>query len=290
MNQISRVRQFNRTITQHIGALDNHFLGRHRSLGSSRVLFETGESGIEIRELRKRLGLDSGYTSRLIKSLQTEGLLKINESDQDRRVRVLKLTKKGLTELGVLNRLSDQSAESLLEPLTQKQQDALVFAMDTIEQFIKLSNIKIVITEPTHHYAKKCIANYYQELSSRFDQGFDPGKSITANSEELIPPKGYLLVAQLYGQPIGCGALKCQAKIGEIKRMWVDSNFRGLGIGRSLLMRLEEIAKQRSLQCIHLETNETLKEAQLLYRKNGYEEVDAFNDEPYAHHWFEKKL
>jgi hypothetical protein len=40
----------------------------------------------------------------------------------------------------------------------------------------------------------------------------------------------------------------------------------------------------------HLETNRTLLEAIELYRHAGYQEVEAFNDEPYAHHWFEKRL
>ena len=290
MDQISRIRQFNRIFSRHIGALDNHFLGRRRSLGSSRVLFETGEPGIEIRELRKRLGLDSGYASRLIKGLQAEGLLKISASKRDGRVGVLRLTKAGLNELSLLNQLSNQSAAAILEPLSQKQQDALVQAMETIERYIRISKITITLTEPESPSAQTCICNYYQELSARFDQGFDPVKSISARADELTPPNGYFFVAELYGQPIGCGALKCRGKTGEVKRMWVDSDFRGLGIGRSILECLEQTAMQSGLQRLRLETNETLKEAQLLYRNHGYREVPAFNDEAYAHHWFEKKL
>ena len=78
--------------------------------------------------------------------------------------------------------------------------------------------------------------------------------------------------------------------VGEIKRMWTAPGARGLGIARRMLRALEEKARQAGLTRLQLETNRTLSEAQGLYRKEGYEEVAPFNAEPYAHHWFEKRL
>jgi ribosomal protein S18 acetylase RimI-like enzyme len=72
--------------------------------------------------------------------------------------------------------------------------------------------------------------------------------------------------------------------------MWVDASTRGLGLGRRLLATLESLARSQGLPILRLETNESLKEAQALYRSSGYQEVPAFNREPYAHHWFEKRL
>jgi GNAT superfamily N-acetyltransferase len=72
--------------------------------------------------------------------------------------------------------------------------------------------------------------------------------------------------------------------------MWVAPSARGLGVGRRILSELEQRARRRAVGLLRLETNETLKEAGGLYRSAGYVEVDAFNDEPYAHHWFEKRL
>ena len=90
---------------------------------------------------------------------------------------------------------------------------------------------------------------------------------------------------------VGCGALKFHAAApAELKRMWVAPEARGLGLGRRLLSVLETHATAAGARVIHLETNRTLKEAISLYRSAGYEEVAAFNDEPYAHHWFEKRL
>ena len=72
--------------------------------------------------------------------------------------------------------------------------------------------------------------------------------------------------------------------------MWVAPHARGLGLGRRLLLELERHARQAGAQIVRLETNRALKEAIQLYRSTGYREVAAFNNEAYAHHWFEKRL
>jgi GNAT superfamily N-acetyltransferase len=72
--------------------------------------------------------------------------------------------------------------------------------------------------------------------------------------------------------------------------MWVGASSRGLGIGKGILHRLEELARERRIPLLRLETNRALTEAQALYTSCGYREVSPFNDEPYAHHWFEKRL
>ena len=143
---------------------------------------------------------------------------------------------------------------------------------------------------PTRRSARYCLERYFEELATRFETGFDPSRSIPAAAEELTPPHGYFVLATLNGEPVGCGALKCHADFGEIKRMWVAPSARGLGLGKRILFRLEQLARERRLPLLRLETNKTLTEAQSLYRRNGFREVPAFNTEPYAHHWFEKSL
>ena len=140
--------------------------------------------------------------------------------------------------------------------------------------------------------AQWCLAEYFRELDQRFENGFDVSLSISAEVDELTPPNGVLLLARHQDQVLACAALKVHASsgIGEIKRMWVAKSARGLGLGRRLLNALEEQARSFGLKTLHLETNRVLKEAQALYASNGYQEVPAFNDESYAHHWFEKTL
>jgi GNAT superfamily N-acetyltransferase len=127
-------------------------------------------------------------------------------------------------------------------------------------------------------------------LARRFETGFDPGHSNPAPAEQFTPPRGYFLLARLHGDPVGCGALRVLPGYGEIKRMWVAPESRGLGVGTRILQRLEDLARHRRLPLVRLETNRALTEAQSLYRRHGYREVPAYNDEPYAHHWFEKAL
>ena len=76
----------------------------------------------------------------------------------------------------------------------------------------------------------------------------------------------------------------------DIKRMWVDPAVRGLGLGRRLLRELERRAAAAGAVVAQLETNGALVEAIQLYRSAGYDEVPAFNDEPYGEHWFRKRL
>jgi DNA-binding MarR family transcriptional regulator/GNAT superfamily N-acetyltransferase len=290
MEMIAQIRSFNRTVTRRIGALDGHFLGRRRSLGESRLLFEIGTEGIEIRELRARLDLDSGYTSRLLRALENEGLIRTGAAPADARVRHVVLTAAGRRELVVLNRLSDAAAASLLEPLTEQQRTALTSAMEAAERLLLASAVHLAVENPASGAARYCLGRYFAELAERFDTGFDPALSISADAEELTPPQGYFVLATLSGEPVGCGALKCRAGYGEIKRMWVKASARGLGIGKRILHRLEDLARERRLPLLRLETNKALTEAQSLYQSSGYREVSAFNDEPYAHHWFEKPL
>lgn len=290
MDAIAQIRSFNRIVTQQIGALDGHFLGRHRSLGASRLLFEIGRQGIEVRRLRARLELDSGYLSRLLRGLEAEGLIHTGHAASDARVRVVTLTRAGRKELAVLNRLSDDAAKSLLDRVPEPQRGALASAMESVERLLRAGAVRLAVENPRSRAAQYCLRSYFAELATRFDAGYDPTRGISANPEELTPPRGFFVLATLQGEPVGCGALKCHADFGEIKRMWVEGSARGLGIGRRILQRLEELARGQRLPLLRLETNKALTEAQALYKASGYREVSAFNDEPYAHHWFEKPL
>jgi ribosomal protein S18 acetylase RimI-like enzyme len=163
--------------------------------------------------------------------------------------------------------------------------------MATVERLLTAQLVEIVPEDPTSEAARSCLRSYFAELDRRFDDGFDPEMSISAEAEDLVPPAGLLLVAWLDGHPVGCGALKFHGReSAEIKRMWVSPSVRGLSLGRRMLRELEGAAVEGGARAVRLETNERLIEAIGLYRSSGYREVAAFNDEAYAHHWFEKVL
>ncbi|HEY4865230.1 MAG TPA: helix-turn-helix domain-containing GNAT family N-acetyltransferase [Candidatus Dormibacteraeota bacterium] len=288
---VSQVRGFNRIVTQRVGALNDRFLAGDRSLGEARLLWEIGAEGRDVRYLRALLELDSGYLSRLLRSLEAAGLVTVGPKESDKRVRIARLTPSGLAERAVLDQRSDELAASLLAPLNASQRARLVAAMGEVERLLTAAMVEVAPTDPAHPHAQRCLHAYFSELDRRFDAGFDPALSIPADLEELRPPAGLLLVATLRADPIGCGALKFRGQEpAEIKRMWVAKSARGFGVGRRLLTELEDRAAEHGARTVRLETNKALTEAISLYRSAGYIEVPPFNFEPYAHHWFEKQI
>jgi len=289
--QVWSVRRFNRTVTERVGALNDSYLSRDRPLGQARVLWEIGSDGADVAELRARLELDSGYLSRLLRALEAEGLVDGRTSPHDGRGRRVELTETGRAEWTMLDERSDELAASIPTPLSPHQRERLVDAMDTVERLLMASMVQVGVVPPSDPRARFCMRAYVDELSRRFDDGFDPAKSISAADEELTPPAGLFLVGTLHSEPVACGGIKFHGKDpAEIKRMWVASSVRGLGLGRRLLAELEARARRRRVRTVRLETNRSLTQAIAMYRNSGYREVPAFNDEPYAHHWFEKDL
>uniref|UniRef100_A0AAU2UX37 Bifunctional helix-turn-helix transcriptional regulator/GNAT family N-acetyltransferase n=1 Tax=Streptomyces sp. NBC_00003 TaxID=2903608 RepID=A0AAU2UX37_9ACTN len=289
--QIGHVRRFNRTVTERVGVLHDRYLGRDRPIGEARLLWEIGEQGQDVRGLRERLGLDSGYVSRLLRSLESDGLVTVEPQPQDRRVRTVRLTDAGREERAVLDRRSDELAGSLLEPLNTAQRARLVEAMAEVDRLLTAATVMVDAVDPDSPDAKHCLRSYFTELHERFDTGFDPGLSLLPDAGELRPPHGLFLVARMHGEPIGCAGLKLPAGApAEIKRMWVAPAARGLGLGRRFLTELEARAAEHGRDVLRLDTNKALSAAIGLYHACGFEEVPAFNEEPYAHHWFEKHI
>src|SRR3954454_22574317 len=122
---IADVRRFNRTVTERLGVLRDRFLGLGRPLGESRLLWEIAD-GCELRTLRARLNLDSGYLSRSVRSLEDAVLVTLAPSPADRRTRVARLTRAGRRERARLDQRSDNLAQAMLAPLNAKQRDKLI--------------------------------------------------------------------------------------------------------------------------------------------------------------------
>lgn len=286
---IEQVRSFNRTVTLGTGALNDSYLGRGRPLGQARLLFEIGPDGSDIGSLRERLGLDSGYASRLLKSLEADGLVAIESDSEDRRRRLVTLTARGVSERAAYDALSDDLARSLLDSLSTGQRGRLVTAMAEVERLMNAASIAIAAEPEDSRDARSCVAAYYKELDERFEGGFDPGNGGYAGKP--AEAAGVFLIARLHGRAVGCGALKpLDASTAEIKRMWVAPDARGLGIARRLLDALEGQARRMGMERIILDTNRSLLEAQAMYRKAGYRDTGRYNDNPYADFFFEKEL
>lgn len=288
--QVRQVRSFNRAVTRRIGVLTDDYLGRGRPWGESRLMFEVGLDGADVRDLRERLSLDSGYLSRLLRSLEAQGLASTRASPHDARVRRVSLTRKGLREWRLLESRSNEVAASLLENLGQGQRERLLTAMGEVERLLRAGAVAIESADPAGREARGCIAAYIAELERRIGSGFDPSRGPSAAPQDFMPPNGVFLLARLEGDAAGCVALKALGDgIGEIKRLWVHPSARGLGVAQRLLDTLETMAADMGMHALRLDTNRTQVEAHALYRRLGYAEIPPYNDNPYADHWLEKR-
>jgi GNAT superfamily N-acetyltransferase len=138
--------------------------------------------------------------------------------------------------------------------------------------------------DPSSADARWCIGHYFAELRERFEESFDPDRTLPAEAEVF-------LLARMSGQPAGCGVLRTlEPGVGEILRMWVDRAHRGLGIAARILAALEREAAAAGHEHVRLYTNRVLTEAQTMYRSRGYVEIPRYNADPNATHWFEKRL
>jgi DNA-binding MarR family transcriptional regulator/RimJ/RimL family protein N-acetyltransferase len=290
-SQLRHVRRFNRLVTRRVGALEVDYLRRGRPLAEARLIFEINATGVDVSTLRSKLGLDSGYLSRLLQSLKTQGLIAIEKEDGDGRRRRVSLTRKGTTERAAYDRLSDNLAASMLDPLDDAEQSRLLAAMGEVERLIRAASISIAAEAPDSAEARRCLEAYFSELEARFDSGFDLATDDSARVEDMIPPSGLFVIARLDGEAVGCGGLKRLSKTAaEIKRVWTAPSARGIGVARRMLRALEAAAREGGVKTLRLDTNRALTEAHALYRREGYREVARFNDNRYADHWFEKRL
>jgi DNA-binding MarR family transcriptional regulator/GNAT superfamily N-acetyltransferase len=289
LDPISRVRRFNRAVTSEVGALDTSFLGRRRPLGAARVLNAIGRGRIDVAELRDYLGLDSGLMSRLLRSLEDEGLIETLPHRDDARRRIAKLTRAGRHEFNAYETISNSQAKALLA--RHNKPEALLAAMDMIASALGCSRIAVEEADPRGEAARYCLGEYYSELSRRFKGGFDVSLSRDPDAAAMISPRGAFFVATSDGLPLGCVGLKgTGSDLAEIKRLWVAPSSRGLGLGRRLIEAAECAAQKQAVKILRLDTNSALAEALQLYRSTGWTEIDRFNDDPYPDLFFEKHL
>lgn len=133
------------------------------------------------------------------------------------------------------------------------------------------------------------MGHYFAEMTRRF--GFDATGEPDKDAGLLLPPAGEFVVAVSDGAPVACGGVQSLGDgIAEIKRMWVDDGWRAAGLGSRLLRHLESCAVRHGHGVVRLDTNETLTEAIAMYERAGYRQIERYNDNPFATHFYEKVL
>lgn len=285
------LRHFNRAWSQRVGVLEDSFLGTGRSLGAARLLFEIGPDGATVLALRRRLGLDSGYLSRLLGRLGDEGLVEVVPDPADRRRRLATLTDRGRREWQRLDEGSERLAADLTAGLTSRQRGRLDEALATAERLIVAATVRFERVAADRPEAQAAVAAYFTELDRRFDGGFDPGDAWTEDAAALAPPTGSFLLGYADDTVVACGGVQRLGDgVGEIKRMWVHPDWRGAGLGARTLRALEAEAAGLGYAVVRLDTNPALTDAIEMYQRAGYRDVERYNDNPYAGRWFERAL
>ena len=305
MDDVAVLRRFNRSYTQRIGALEDSFLGLGMPLGPARLLFEIGAAPATTQALRERLGLDSGYLSRLLRRLENEGLIDVTPDPDDRRRRQVTLTEAGRERWRELERRSDDQARLIVDPLTQRQRERLARALSEADLLVRAATVSFAPTDPASPVARDVVGRYFAEIGRRF--GFDAAADETEKDTKLlVPPTGVFVVAVSDGEPVACGGLQTLdaladgpigggpltngQRVGELKRMWVHDDWRGAGLGSRLLRHLEDQARALGHGAVRLDTNAALAEAISMYQRAGYRPIARYSDNPWATHFFEKRL
>ncbi|KCV83830.1 MarR family transcriptional regulator [Actibacterium atlanticum] len=288
-DQITRIRNFGRAVAVEVGALEDSFLDRGRPLGAARVLNAIGLGYQNVADIRSVLKLDTGLLSRLLRSLEAEGLIETSPHPQDRRARVATLTRKGQAEFDIYETLSDERAAQILN--RHKNAPRLLEAMDIVT--IALSREEIVFEEIDYasDLATTCLNAYAMELGARLNVEFDLKKAGDPDLSQMKHPHGTFVVARLGDMPVGCVGVKGNGgQLAEIKRMWIAPAARGLGLARRMMTAAEDAARDLGIEVLRLDTNSTLFEAVKLYQTMGWTQIDRFNNDPYPDLFFEKHL
>jgi DNA-binding MarR family transcriptional regulator/GNAT superfamily N-acetyltransferase len=286
-NQADRIRSFNHVVTQRIVDLEDLYVARGRPRHEVRIILEMGSHGgsLDVRTLRAQLSLKESHTSRLLRSLERQGLIELLWVNDVQRHRAVGLTEKGHGAYAEYEALAEDFAASVLETLSTDERARLVAAMTEVKRLLQLAAIEVAFEPANTKDAARCHKQYFEELNSRFEKGFKRGNTGGDLAE------GHFAIARINGEAVGCGTLReLEPGIGEIKRIWVANRVRGQGVAGRLMQALEQKAREEGFHTLRLDTNKALAEAQALYLKLGYYDIQRYNDNPYAHRWFEKRL
>ena len=208
-------------------------------------------------------------------------------------MRAVRLTDAGREERARLDEASDALAGSLLAPLGERQRERLVEAMATVERLLTAGLVEVAPEDPVRTRPRRpAWPPTSPEIDERFEHGLGPvrrdparprghGAAARADPDRTARRRARRLRRALAPRrrrsptPSGCGSPRGRA---------------ASGLGRRLLAELERHARAAGVRTLRLDTNRALTEAIGLYRAAGFEEIERFNDEPHADHFFAKPL
>jgi DNA-binding MarR family transcriptional regulator/GNAT superfamily N-acetyltransferase len=280
-----RLRRFNRLLTERIGVFDERYLGTTLPFAQARLLYEVAAlAPLASHHLRRLIALDPASLSRTLTALEARRYVRRTVDPSDSRHRIVEITTRGRTLLATLDDRSDDRVARVIAKLPRADREQLFGALEQARKLLMRTSVRVEPLGSNHPDVRATQAAYLGEIARRFGRPLDPWNQGSVRSAvSLIVVDGQ--------RPIGCGALReLSPTVGEIKRMWLHPDARGLGFGVRLLSELEAAARRRGQRELRLDTNARLGDAIALYESTGYRRIERYNDNPDATHFYMKSL
>jgi DNA-binding MarR family transcriptional regulator/N-acetylglutamate synthase-like GNAT family acetyltransferase len=278
-NVVDDVRGFNRFYTRVLGLLRPDLAGSAFSLTEARVLFELAHrDDVAVSELRRDLGLDAGYLSRILSGFSASGLAVREKSDADGRRQVVRLTDEGRRAFDELDRLQAGAIDTLLAPLDDGQRMRLVGAMGDIRRMLSSEARRVgLVIRPPHPgdlgwVVERHGARYAAEYG--WDATFEAlvARIVADVAERRDARREAAWIAELDGERVGC--VFCSAADAEdtaqLRLLLVEPSARGSGVGTRLVGECLRFAKRSGYARITLWTNDVLIAARRIYERAGF--------------------
>jgi DNA-binding MarR family transcriptional regulator/GNAT superfamily N-acetyltransferase len=282
--RVDAVREFNRFYTRRIGLLDEGYLASHFSLSEVRVLYELAHRGsATASELRRDLGIDAGYLSRILRGFARRGVLARTAAQDDARKSILRLTARGKATVAPLEARARDQVGVMLDDVPPTEQDRLVASMRTIERGLRPGpRAAPKVAFRSHRpgdmgwVVERHGALYWQEYG--WDESFEAlvadivAKFIT----QLDPKRERCWMAEVDGERAGCVfCVKKSKTVAKLRLLLVEPGARGLGVGSRLVDECIEFARAAGYRDLVLWTNDVLVAARRIYERSGFELVQS---------------
>jgi DNA-binding MarR family transcriptional regulator/GNAT superfamily N-acetyltransferase len=283
------MRRFNRFYTRRIGVLEESLLGSGLTLSQGRVVFELGRRpDWTAGEIAAELGLDAGYLSRLLASLEKLKLIVRRPSPADGRQTIVSLSTRGRERYQLLDRRSSDEVAKLLDSLPSGGRQQLLAAMTAIETLLsdapappvpyiirppRPGDIGVVISRHGALYAEEyawdeTFEGLVAEIAGAFLKGFDPRRERCWIAEREGQVVGSVFLVK---GPEESGA----GRTAKLRLLYVEPSARGLGIGARLVEECRLFARSAGYTHIVLWTNSVLVSARRIYEAAGYRLVES---------------
>jgi DNA-binding MarR family transcriptional regulator/GNAT superfamily N-acetyltransferase len=278
-----RIRRFNRFYTEKIGVLQEGLLQSPFSLAEARVLYEIAHAERPAAAaIGKRLDLDAGYLSRIVKRLLKASVLNRVSSPADGRERILSLTRKGREQFAMLDRRSHEDAAALLRRLAPSRQTELVQALESVQTLLGApAPAAAPCMLRTHRpgdmgwVVQRHGEIYFREYG--WDERFEAlvAEIVASFIANFDARRDRCWIAERDGERLGSIFLvRKSSTVAKLRLLLVEPEARGAGLGRQLVDECLRFAKQAGYRQVVLWTNSNLIAARNIYQKAGFELIE----------------